>query len=74
MLHFDVRRENHDPHIRILVANCVRRLETFRRVRGGHADVDEQQVGHVLAARLDRVHTIPCLSDNVEARALEQTG
>jgi hypothetical protein len=52
----------------------VRRLETFRRVCGWHPDVDEQQVGLVLAACPNRGHTIVCLSDYVEARALEQAG
>src|SRR5262249_32926692 len=41
MLHFNVRRENEDPHIRVLLADRVRRLETFRRMRRWHPDVDQ---------------------------------
>jgi hypothetical protein len=41
---------------------------------GWHPDVDEQQVGLLLAAGPNRGRTITGLSDDVEARALEQAG
>ena len=74
VLDLHVGRENEDPHVGILRADGVRRLEPFRRVCGWHADVDDQQVRLVLAACPKRGHTIACLSDDVEARALEQAG
>src|SRR5262249_26180115 len=74
MLYFDVGREHEYPEARILRAYRVRRLETFRRVCRRHADVDDQQVGLVLAARPNRGRPIVGLSDNVEARALQEAG
>ncbi len=74
VLDLDVGRKDENPYLGILRADCIRHLEPFGRVRGRHADVDDQQVRLVLAAGPKRARAIACLGDNVVAGALEQAG
>ena len=72
MLDLDVCREDEDADLRELLADRVRRFEPLGGVRRGHPDVDDDEFGLVLAHELEELVRVSCLSDDLEAGALEQ--
>ena len=57
---------------RDLLANHPRRLEPFRCVARRHPDVDDHELGLVLADELDQLGRVPALAHDLEAGTLEQ--
>ena len=72
MLYLDVCGENEDRRRRDLLANHPRRLEPFRCVARRHPDVDDHELGLVLADELDQLGGVPALAHDLEVGTLEQ--
>ena len=72
MLDLDMGGEDEDPGFRELVTNLVRCIETFRRARRRHPDVDDHELGPLLAHELQELVPVACLADNLEAGPVEQ--
>ena len=72
MLDLDVCREDEDAGLRKLLADRVRRLEPLGRVRGRHPDVDDHELGLVVAHELDQLVRVARLADDLEVGSLEQ--
>src|SRR4029077_20506562 len=74
VLDLDVSRKDEDRDVRHLVANRLRRAETFSRVTGRHADVDDGQIGLKPADKVEKLLGVPGLTDNVVGGLGEQAG
>ena len=74
VLHLDVGREDEDARLGKRLADRPRRLETLSRMSRRHSDVDEHQVGPVLADQVEQLHPVAGLPYHLELGALEQAG
>jgi hypothetical protein len=74
LLELDVRGENEDCGLRQLLADHAGGIETFARVAGRHPDVDDRELGSMLADELDELGSVSALTRDFETGAFEQTG
>ena len=72
MLDLDMGREDDDAGLRELLADRVRRLEALGRVRRRHPNVDDHELGLVLAHELEKLSRVTSLTDDLETGPLEQ--
>jgi hypothetical protein len=70
----DVSRENEDCGLWHLLADHAGGIEPFARVGGRHPDVDDRELGSMLANEVDELGRVSALADDLEAGALEQAG
>ena len=71
-LDLDMRAQHYDRRVREFLADGRCGIQTFRRVRGRHPDVDDHELWTELADELDQLAPVPGLADDFEARALEK--
>jgi len=74
VLHLDVRRQDQDRGVRVLLADLVGGVQAFGGVGRRHPDIDDDQLGPLLADHLKKPRRIAGLADHVEARTFEQAG
>ena len=72
VLHLDVRREDDDRRLGQLLPDRTRRVEALGRVRRRHADVDDGEIGTLLANQGEQLVAVARLPDDLEAEPLEQ--
>jgi hypothetical protein len=66
--------EAHGDAFHEFLADRPRCVETLRRIRRGHAYVDDRELGLVLANELDELVCVSGLRDDPEVGSLEQAG
>jgi hypothetical protein len=71
LLDLDMCREHEDARLRKLVADRLCRYEPFRRVGGRHPNVDDDELGLVLAHELEELVRVAGLADHPKTRPLE---
>ncbi len=74
MLNLDMGRQDEYRDARELLTNHTGRVETLGRVSGRHANVDDSEVGAVLADHLDQLRAAAHPPYDVEAGAFKQAG
>ena len=72
MIDLGVGGEDEDRDLRKLVADDARGVESLRRMRWRHPDVDDGQVGLVGAHMVEELRHVTGAADDVEPRLLEQ--
>ena len=72
MLDLDMRGEDEDADLRKLLADRAGRVEPLGRVRRRHADVDDDELGLLLAHERRAARRVAGLADDLEAGPLEQ--
>jgi hypothetical protein len=65
-------RQDEDAGLRKFLADRVRRLEPLGGMRGRHPNVDDDELGFVLAHQPEEVIRVAGLTDYVELGPLEQ--
>src|SRR3954468_24249864 len=68
----DVRREDEDRYFRELLADYACRLEAFRRTGRRHPDVDDDEIGPVLANEAQQLRPVARLTHKLVSGPLEQ--
>ena len=72
MLDLDVRREDEDRRLGELLADLAGRVETLRRVRRRHPDIDKGELGPVFANGCDQLLAIAAPRYDIEPGPLEE--
>jgi hypothetical protein len=72
ILDLDMRREDEDAGLGKLLTNRLRCGEPFGGMRRRHADVDDDELGLVLAHEREQFGRVAGLADDLEVAALEQ--
>src|SRR5262249_58174384 len=74
VLDLHVGREDEDRDLGHLIANRLRRPETFGGMVGRHTDVDDGNVGSMLADETEELCRVAGLSDDAVTGLREQAG
>ena len=65
-----MRGENENRDLRELLADRARGIEAFARMTGWHPDVDDHELGLMLANERHQLGGVPALAHDLEAGAL----
>ena len=72
MLDLDMRREDKDAGLWKLIPDRVRRFEPFGRMRRRHPNVNDDELGPVLADERQQLVRVAGLTDNLEVGPLQE--
>ena len=74
LVDLDVRREHEDPCGGEVLPDDTSGVEPLGRVRGWHADVDDDELRLLFTDQGEQLRPVAGLADDVEAVSLEQAG